>query len=107
MDGSQMGDNSLDHIDADELQSFLNELGDKQRTVSEATGTLRSRIKSILDEKGWNNAAFAAIRTIENKSETARADFLRTFEPMFDAMMQEKWRDEMRDMLEPDETGEE
>jgi len=94
-----MGDNSSIEVDYPELKSFLDELSNKQRVVSEATGSLRSRIKGILDEKGYNNAALGVIRAIENKSETARADFLRTFEPMFDAMVEHKWRDEMHDLI--------
>ncbi|WP_306150676.1 hypothetical protein [Roseovarius sp. MMSF_3281] len=99
-DGGNAHKNSADNVDYEELQSFLDELGDKQHSVSEATGSLRSRIKGIIDEKGWNNAALATIRTIENKSETARADFMRTFLPMFEAMLEHKWREEMHDMLD-------
>lgn len=103
MDTAEMGDNSVDEIEYDELQSLLDDLSDKQRHVTEATGGLRARLKAILDEKGWNKSALGMIRQIENKSETARADFLRTFEPMFDAMVSKKWRDEMHDMI--DETN--
>lgn len=95
--------NSEIDIDYGELQEILNELEDKKDTVSEATGALRSRIKAVVDETGWHKGALAKIREIDAMSETARADFLRTFEPMFDAMVSQKWRDEMQDLFK-DET---
>lgn len=88
-----------------ETQRFIDELANKQKTISEATGALRSRLKEILEQTEHHKGAFAMIRKIDGMSQTARADFLRTFEELFDAMMSYKWRDEMRDML--DGTGEE
>lgn len=97
---AEAGHNSEIDIDAGELQQLLDELESKQKAVSEANGTLRARIKEILDDTGWHKGALATIRSIANMSETKRADFLRTFEPMFDALMEAGWRQEMRDMLD-------
>jgi len=97
---SDQGHNSNVELDIDELLSFLNELDDKKLTVNEANGTLRSRIKEILGERDWNKGAFADIRKIHAMSETARADYLRTFSVLFDGMMSEFWETEMRDLLD-------
>jgi hypothetical protein len=83
----------------DELQAFLDELAGKQKVISEATGALRSRLKIILDETGYHKGAFGMMRTIDAMSDTARADFLRTFEPLFACMMDGKWRGRMSDLF--------
>ncbi len=100
MHDGQMGDNSALEVDPEQLEAFIQELADTQKSISETTGQFRSRIKSIIDECGWNNGAFGTIRKIANKSETARADFLRTFVPMLELMMERHWRKEMTDMLD-------
>ena len=95
-----LGDNSGINVDASQLNEFLLDLEDKQKTISEATGQLRNAIKTIVVETGWHKGAFGTVRTINKMSETARADFLRTFEPLFEAMMDNSWRGEMRDLIE-------
>jgi hypothetical protein len=97
---SDIGDNSAMEIDAGELQQLLDELEGKKKAVAEATGSLRGRLKEILDDTGWHKGALQAIRQIASMSETRRADFLRTFEPMFDALMEHGWRQEMVDLLD-------
>lgn len=87
-----------------EFQSVLSELADGQTQISEATGAQRSKIKSKIENYGWHKGALAQIRAMEAMSSTARADFIRTFEPMFDLMMTKKWKDEMHDLI-PDEDG--
>lgn len=96
------GDNSKMDIDYQELMSFLNDLDDKKTSINEATGKLRSAIKAIIDQKGYHKGALGTIRMIEAMSETGRNDYLRTFEPMFDVMMQEKWATEREDLLDAD-----
>ena len=86
--------------DGKELQKEINELSDMKSSVSEATGELRSKIKSILDNKGYHSKALAIIRELDAMSETKRADVLRTFSPMFEAMLELKWRKESEDMLD-------
>lgn len=97
---ASIGDNSNLDVDYKDLQAYLDELKDKAHGVAEATSSLRTRIKSIIEEKGYHKGALGMIRQIENMSQTARADFLRTFEPMFDAMVENKWRAESDDMLD-------
>lgn len=84
----------------DELQGVLNELADYKDAVNEANGRLRAAIKAVLDEHGIHKGALATIRQIEGMSETARADYLRSFEPMFDAMLSHRWRDEQANLLD-------
>ena len=94
-----MGDNSEVVIDAAELQTILDDLSDKKRSVSEANGKLRESIKQLIKDSSWHPQALATIRSIDAKSETERADFLRTFKPMFDAMFAAYWEDELSDLL--------
>jgi len=91
--------NSQVDVDWNDLETFLSEMADKQRTVSEATGSLRSHLKTVLNDTGWHKKAAAMIRTIDAMSEEARADFLASFEPMFDVMLSKKWRDESMDFF--------
>ncbi|MBM2293806.1 hypothetical protein JQX09_17905 [Sulfitobacter pseudonitzschiae] len=101
-----IGDNSEMDIDYAELSAFIEEMQNKQKTVSEATGSLRSHLKASLDKTGWHKGAAAMIRQIDGMSETSRADFLRTFEPMFDVMISKKWRDEQQDIFSDNTTTE-
>ena len=97
---AEMGDNSNIDIDYEDLEQILINLADKAKSVSEANGSLRTAIKGVLDEHGWHKKALGDIRAIERMSETSRADYLRTFEPMFDAMMEHKWRAEQENLLD-------
>ena len=91
-----------------EFTTILAELNNKATSISEATGTLRSAIKGHLDQKGWHKQALGLVRTIDDMSDTKRADFLRTFLPMFDMMMDRKWRKAMVDLIpDPDAGGDE
>lgn len=86
-----------------ELLEILENLKNAAKAVAEATGNLRSRIKSTLEAKRWHKGALSTVRSIDAMSDSARADFLRTFEPMFDLMMQAKWRGALKDLLPDDE----
>lgn len=100
-DETAAGHNSAEGtIDYGEVQAILDELVGKQTAISEATGELRSRIKAILDEQTWHKSALADIRKIDAMSDTKRADYLRTFEDLFDVMMAGKWRQSKQDMLD-------
>lgn len=102
MKDSEIGDNSAVEVDYDELRAFLDELTGKRKAISEATGSLRQRIAEIIEQTGWHKKALADIRSIEAMSETARADYLRSFEPLFDEMVSKKWRDEQQDLFNDD-----
>lgn len=86
-------------VDYDQLQGYLDELAGKQKNISSATGDLRAALKRIIEDEGFHKAAIAQIRKIENMSDTGRADFLRTFIPMFQAMLDGKWLQEKEDLL--------
>lgn len=87
-------------VDGDTLEGFLDELSNLKKSVSESAGDLRSRIKAILDDQGYHKKALATIRDIQAMSETQRADFLRTFNPMLKAMRDLQWDDEGADMVD-------
>lgn len=94
-------------VDADKLIAWLDDLEEGKKAISEATGALRSQIKAILEETGWHKSALAMIRQIDDMSETKRADFLRSFDPLYRAMMDAKWETEMEDLLADQNEGEE
>lgn len=87
-------------VDVDELADQLAECSELKDGVSEANGDLRSRIKAIIESSEYHKNAFAMVRQIFEMSETKRADFLRTFKPMFDGMYQQVWLDEMKDLVD-------
>lgn len=87
-------------VDPKDLIEDLSNLSNLKDGVSEATGELRSQIKQILDSRGYHKKALAMIRDLDAMSETKRADVLRTFLPMLNAMRDAKWDSEMKDMLD-------
>lgn len=81
------------------LKGYLSELKNMLLSVNEENGKLRSRIKAILTKEDWHKGAFGDIRKIEKMSKTARADYLRTFKPLFDIMYEAEWKQEIGDLL--------
>lgn len=98
-DTPEIGDNSDVELSYDEIRSILDDLAGKQKTISEATGSLRSRLAQVLEEHNLNKSALSMVRKIDNMSMTTRNDFLRTFEALFDVMLSKKWRDEQQDLF--------
>ena len=104
LDQPNMGHNEAPDIEFDELQTILDDLAGKARSVSEANGELRAAIKRVIDDKGFHAKALADIRTIDAMSETRRADYLRTYVPLFMAIYKAKWEPEANDLLSEQET---
>ena len=101
MKDGDIGDNSEIDVDIGELEDFLSDLEDKQKAITEATGKLRATLKGILKDTGWHKGAFATIRKLAALSETERADFLRTFKPLFETMLEQGgWANEMNDLVD-------
>jgi hypothetical protein len=99
-DGTTYPQNSLDFsVDLDRLLKELTEIDGKKDEVSSATGDLRSTIKTILDDSGYHKSALAMIRQINDMPDTKKADCLRTFKPMFDALYP-VWERAIQDMLD-------
>lgn len=100
------GDNAGKHPALDvttaEFNTILDTLAGKMKAISEATGDLRNAIKTVLDQHGWHKGALGMIRSIDAMSKTKRADFLRTFDPMFELMYLSKWKDEAVDLIPDD-----
>lgn len=94
-------------VDYDQLQKDLDVLAQKQKSISEATGDLRAAIKNVLDTRGYHKGALSVIRQIDAMSDAKLADFLRTFEPLFDVMLSKKWRDKAQNDMFDEGDGEE
>ena len=90
-------------VDLDKLLRELGEIEGKKGEVSSATGELRSTLKGILENSGYHKTAFAMIRQIHDMPATKKADCLRTFEPMFEALFP-VWEREVQDMLDKMDT---
>lgn len=92
--------------DPKKLAAQIAGLADDQHAISQATGSLRSHLKAILDQEGYHSNAMATIRKIHGMNKTQRADFMRTFQPMFEAMNAAFWSKDMEDLLdgEPEKT---
>jgi len=99
-DDAGVGDNSGLEVDYGDLQTILDELAGKKKSVDEAVGSIRNRIGEIVKAETFHKGAFADIRKIDAMSDTGRADYLRTFEALFDVMMERKWRQKVRDLLD-------
>ena len=96
---SETPSNLFISVEASEVQAILDDLADKRREVDEANGALRARLAEILEDAGWNKKALQVIRQIDAMSETQRADFLRTFKPMFEALYAHGWVAEVQDLV--------
>ena len=97
---SEIGHNNPDTtITYADLRSILDEVSSTGKEVTEANGAHRSGIKQILEDREWNKTAFADIRKIDNMSETKRADYLRTLQPLLQIMLDAKWAGELDDLL--------
>lgn len=86
-------------VEADKLLAELLKIDNANDEKNSVMGDLRSTIKSVLDASGYHKTALATIRTINDMPATKKADFLRTFEPMFEAMSP-TWRKQCQDMLD-------
>jgi hypothetical protein len=97
------GDNLT--FEFDEIEQILSELANKKRSVSEATGALRNAIKQWLENSGAHPKALATIRQINDMSDSYRADFMRSFKPMFELMDENVWIPAQSDMFEANGDG--
>lgn len=97
---AEIGHNNPDTtISYADLRAILDDVDSTGKAVTEANGTHRSNIKTILEDREWNKTAFADIRKIDNMSETKRADYLRTLQPLLQIMLDAKWTGELDDLL--------
>lgn len=102
------GDNSELHVDPQDLAKDLDDLRGTKKAIDEANGEHRSSLKDILDRRGYHKGAMSTIRSIDDMSETKRADFMRSFLPMLDALIETRWASDQSDLpLEDVETGDE
>lgn len=82
-----------------QLMSHLAEIASAKDEVSSASGDLRSTIKRILEDAGYEKGALQIVRDLDALSDTKLADRLRTLLPMIDAM-RPHWDERIRDMLD-------
>ncbi|WP_412506189.1 hypothetical protein [Roseovarius sp. SYSU LYC5161] len=86
-------------VELSALLTDLAEIDEIKAEVSSANGDLRSTVKRILQDRGYHKGALAKIRAINDMPTSKKADFLRTFLPMLEAI-RPKWEEEVRDMLD-------
>lgn len=85
--------------DAQKLRAALDVIHDKKRGSGESSQKLSKERKEQAERLGCERDALALIERVDGMSEEKRADFLRTFVPMFEALMPD-WEDKMRDMVD-------
>lgn len=74
-------------VDPNELRADLQSLKDLAKASSEKAGDLGAQKTALVDRKGYHKVALGMCLKIDTMSETNQADFLRTFRPMFEAML--------------------
>lgn len=104
-DENPEGGNSKFVVNIKDLAADLSALDKTAKANSEANGSHRNQLKQILEQRGYHPKALAVIRSIDSMSETKRADVLRTFVPMFNALFEGKWSAEMEDMFSDGDSG--
>lgn len=91
--------NSEFSVSDTQLMAHLAEIESAKDEVSSASGDLRSTIKRILEDAGYEKGALQIVRDLDALSDTKLADRLRTLWPMLDAM-RPHWEERIRDMLD-------
>ncbi len=85
-------------IDAQALRGELDRIHDKAQSSSESSSTLGQQRKKAAETLGCHKDALSIIERIDNMSDDKLADFLRSFRPMYAAMMSQ-WEEKLSDML--------
>lgn len=104
---AKAGDNKDVKIPVKDLKAYFKKQKDLKTQASEAAGAAGSAADQFIQNTGGNKAAISDLTKIANKSESARADYLRTFMVNFQALYDEVWGPEMHDMLDDIGDGEE
>ena len=86
-------------VDLQKLRSELDSLHNKARASSESSGDLGQRRKQAVDSLGCHKDALSIIERVDRMSDDKRADFMRSFGPMFDAM-RPQWDEAAQDMVD-------
>lgn len=94
-----MSKNTEFTVDPEQLDQDLAELTALKDDVSAANGELRSAIGQKIETRGYHKNALKTIREIDDMATTKMADFMRSFEPMFEARLP-IWREKIQDMLD-------
>lgn len=86
-------------LDLQKLRGSLDRIHSKATSSSESSSSLSQQRKQEVETLGCHKDALSIIERIDKMSEDKRADFLRSFQPMFDGLMPQ-WEEEMQDMLD-------
>lgn len=86
-------------LDLQKLRSELDSIHQKATASSESSSTLGQRRKQAVEALGCHKDAMSAIEKIDRMSPDKKADFLRSFEPMFSGLLPQ-WKDQYQDMLD-------
>ena len=86
-------------LDLQKLRGSLDRIHGKATSSSESSSSLGQQRKQEVETLGCHKDALSMIERIDRMSDEKRADFLRSFQPMFDGLMPQ-WDEDMQDMLD-------
>lgn len=86
-------------VDLQKLKSDLERIHNKKRASSESSSALGQLRKQVIEGLGCHKDAMTMIERIDSMSDELRADFLRSFEVMFGAMLPH-WKEQLQDMVD-------
>lgn len=86
-------------IDAQKLRAELDRIHGKKQSSGESSSALAQQRKMAAEGLGCQKDALSLIERIDGFSDDKLADFMRSFEPMFEAMLPQ-WQDRILDMVD-------
>jgi len=86
-------------VDTQKLRSALDRIHTKATSSSESSSTLGQQRKQEVESLGCHKVALSLIERIDRMSPDTKADFLRSFSPMFSALLPQ-WEGEFKDMVD-------
>lgn len=86
-------------LDAQKLRANLDRILAKKKTSSEKSSQLGKYRKGVVDEMGCHKDSLSICERIHTMSPEEKGDFLRSFQPMFEALLPQ-WTEEFTDMVD-------
>lgn len=85
-------------VDAQKLRAELDRIHGKKKASSESSSGLGQQRKKAAEGLGCDSDALSMIERIDGKSDEKIADFLRSFRPLYEAMLPD-WEARMSDLF--------
>lgn len=93
-------DNVVKGLTKKALHEMLTDLKNLKGDVSSTNGKLRNELKQHLENTGLHPKAVAIVRQLDEMTDTARPDVLRSLHAMLDLLEGARWKDRQGDFLD-------